>query len=195
VLAQLAEDIEAAGGLSKFDENKSQGLSELLDHRSITLQEPECYGIRGSEQRKKISQKVKRWKIQTKRYLTDLEKFEVKPFASRKATRGTARTASAPGTAEEFESYLNGFESLTIKAGSRGDTESMSDLDQDEFQEPALKRNKSRTGQELPSRANMSSNMSSTRVIRINPDRIGKKSMKLAQRCCCFCICITPLTS
>jgi hypothetical protein len=186
-LAQLAEDIEAGGGLSKFDENKSQGLSELLDHRSITLQEPECYGVRGSEQRRKISQKVKRWKSQPKRYLTDLEKFGVKPFAS--------RTASARGSAKEFESYLNIFESLTIKAGSREDTESLSDLDQDEFQEPALKRSKSRTGQELPSRANMSSNMSSAKVIRINLDRIGKKSIKLAESCCCICICITPLSS
>jgi hypothetical protein len=189
-LAQLAEDIEAAGGLEKLTAT-SQGLRELLDHRTIELDEPDCYGIRGSDQRRKISQKVQRWKTGPEKYLADLERFGVKPFGTKKAARDTARTASAPGAAEEFESYLNGFESLTIKAGSREDTESMSDLDQEEFQEPALKRIKSRTGQELPS----STNMSSTKVIRINLDRIGKKSMKLAESCCCICICITPLSS
>jgi hypothetical protein len=62
ILKQLAEDIERAGGLESLS-RRAQGLADLLDYRFTTLAEDQCgYGKRGSDQRKKISNKVQRWK-------------------------------------------------------------------------------------------------------------------------------------
>ena len=84
---QLAEDIEAAGGLRIFDKGKTQGLSELLDHRAITLEEPEVFGLRGSDLRLKVRSKVNRWKQwDDKKYFAKLAQLGVKPAVARKKT-------------------------------------------------------------------------------------------------------------
>ena len=62
VQKQLLQDINNAGGLYDFDLGKPQGLAELLDHRSITLKQPQFYGLRASSQRRKVRNKVQKWK-------------------------------------------------------------------------------------------------------------------------------------
>ena len=81
---QLAEDIESCGGLKGFDSGKTQGIRELCDHRTYTLEQPEFYGEVGSEQRRKISQKVTKWKkLPETEYLQKLAFFQVTPYKQR----------------------------------------------------------------------------------------------------------------
>jgi hypothetical protein len=186
IVKQLAEDIEGAGGLDKFDEDKSQGLADLLDYRTIDLKEPVCYGQRGSEQRRKISQKVRRWKSKrSANYLKDLAKLGVTPSAARKGPNHHPKGAIArEQITEGVDSYLQGLESLTIKADSREEEVYMSDLEEEDFhQEPPRKRNKPRaivlqgTPQVLPAaRESAKTTMSSSnKIIKIDPRYPGKE--------------------
>lgn len=82
LLKQLALDIEAAGGIVEFDKGKNQGLNHLLDQRNLQL--GEVYGQRGSDLRRKISQKVAKWKkLDSTKYLTVLAKLGVTPKSAK----------------------------------------------------------------------------------------------------------------
>ena len=85
VLKQVAEDIEKAGGLKDFDAGVDQALSIILDGG-----DPECYGHRGDEIRRQLSQKVTQWKsLPHEKYLRILYKLEVTPAALRKKSEIT----------------------------------------------------------------------------------------------------------
>jgi hypothetical protein len=173
ILKQLAEDIEATGGLESLSK-KTHKLSELLDKRYST--EINCgYGKKGTEQRKKIRNKVQRWKDKSaEKYLQELKRLGIVPFLERSVAAGPRRRSEGTAREASVEDLL-GFESLTIKAPGKEEDESISDLEEDDLgKEPSLKRRKSQEVQELP--RTMSSN---NRVIRINPLEPGKKSGKI----------------
>ena len=94
---QLALDIEEAGGLRFFDKGKTQGLADLLDYRSVTLEQPEFYGLRGSEERRKVRNKVDKWKgWSEQKYLKKLAELGVKPASIRKQNPSKPRTPKTP---------------------------------------------------------------------------------------------------
>lgn len=98
---QLAEDIEASKGIKGFDAGKTQGIRELCDYRTYTLQEPEVYGTNGSEQRRKIAQKVNKWKtLPEAEYLKKLIDLEVTPYKQR-SKKGTSKSSSKKGKPKE----------------------------------------------------------------------------------------------
>jgi hypothetical protein len=154
IVKALLNDIERAGGISQFDLDQKQGLSKLLDHRSVTQDQPEYYGLRGTAKRAKISQKVKRWKAlinseEPQKYLKKLRKLGVEPaFATQEIVRIVLQRKGTFAAEEEatreailegssIETTLKGFESLTIVTTR----EEVSDLEEEEnFQEPPLKR-------------------------------------------------------
>lgn len=177
IVAQLAEDIEAACGLQNLDKKTGSSLAELCNYRSYKLGQPECYGLKGSEKRRKISQKVRRWKkLSQDKYLDRLRQLGIIQFEARQGTQAQ-RTVDT----DDIASSLQGLESLSIKAGSREDQE-VSDLEEEEFEGPPLKTRKPRgTVQELPPRrAIMSSSSSSNRVVKID-SHFGGKGLLLAQ--------------
>ena len=134
----LATDIENAGGLRNFDKGKTQGLSELLDYRSIVLKEPEYYGIRGDTQRRKISQKVRTWKsLDQQTYLKKLKNLEVVPAA-----------ATAKGIVSNDSALTKRFESLVVDShrgshsGSRSPDSDLSDSDHHSKPRPRKRSNR-----------------------------------------------------
>jgi hypothetical protein len=112
---ELAEDIERAGGIAKLkQEDKKQALSELLER----LNKPECYGVKGSEQRRSISQKVARWKRRDPdQWLAKLKELGVQP-AQKRETREV-------GIEERLQN-------LSITARTRHSEEEVSDLEDGE---------------------------------------------------------------
>jgi hypothetical protein len=78
-LKQLAQDIEQAGGIQNFDDHVSQALSILLD-----AGDPEIYGRRGSNTRRRLTQKVNKWKsLSPEQYSSVLQKLYVLPYKLR----------------------------------------------------------------------------------------------------------------
>lgn len=156
ILKTLLNDIERAGGISQLGSDQKQGLSKLLDHRSINLEQAEFYGFRGSAIRVKISHKVKRWKTlinseEPQRYLKKLGNLGVEPAVAtsefvrialqRRGTIATEEEATREAIVEgsssiDTETTLKGLESLTIATAK----EDVSDLEEEDFQEPPLKR-------------------------------------------------------
>lgn len=95
-LKQLAEDIERAGGIKNFDKGLKQGLNILLDYRTYDEEDPECYGIRGSPLRNRISKKVAYWKkVPTEQYVKILGKLGVLPASHRSKDEVSQVTVSA----------------------------------------------------------------------------------------------------
>jgi hypothetical protein len=180
IVAQLAEDIEAACGLGNLDKKGRSSLSELCDYRSYILEQPECYGLKASDQRRRISQKVRRWKTLSRdKYLHILGKLDVLPFEERQGTKGTQARRTVD--TDNIDSSLQGLESLSIKAGSR-DQQEISDLEEEEFNEPPPKTRKPRyTVQELPPRAVIMSSSSSNRVVKMDSHSGGNGLLLLAQ--------------
>ena len=120
VLRQLADDIESAGGIQALE-----GLAKLLDYRSVVLNHPDCYGLRGTPRRRQISNKVDKWKrLSQHQYLVVLGNLGIQPFAERvakkspssigevanpkKVSRGASKVASprTPSSSTEIEESI-----------------------------------------------------------------------------------------
>ncbi|CAB9530957.1 hypothetical protein SEMRO_3138_G344360.1 [Seminavis robusta] len=115
---QLAEDIEAQGGIFGFDTGKAQGLSELCDYRSQDLGQPEFYGHRGSDQRRKISQKITKWKrLDQGQYLEKLSVLGVTPFKLRKTKEKGRRKKGLVPAHEKEPKELKLPETIEAKEG------------------------------------------------------------------------------
>ncbi|CAB9515386.1 unknown protein [Seminavis robusta] len=124
---QLAEDIESEGGILGFDANKAQGLSELCDYRTEDLNQPEFYGTRGSDQRRKISQKVTRWKkADPAKYLERLAVLGVTPSKLRKGKNKGSRKKGLVPQHKKKDRVPE-----TIEAKTVDDDISLDDLSQD----------------------------------------------------------------
>jgi hypothetical protein len=69
---QLLVDIQASGGIHRFDQGKPQGLNILLDKR------PHIFGIRGDTLRRKIQQRVRYLRVLDKhKYQSLLDQYNI----------------------------------------------------------------------------------------------------------------------
>ncbi|CAB9531777.1 hypothetical protein SEMRO_3970_G352260.1 [Seminavis robusta] len=90
---QLAEDIESAGGLWHFDKGKRQGVKELCDHRTYTLEQPEFYGELGAEEKDLPKAHLRKKKKRGSSLSTEKEKESTKTKTPKKPT--TKKIASS----------------------------------------------------------------------------------------------------
>jgi len=91
---ELAEDIEALGGIAHFKKQTGKDRSQLLS--KLCDKNPEVYGRRGDILRKQIRNRYQRWvKLYDSGTYTDkvLNRFEIKSYANRKKPSESGRAA------------------------------------------------------------------------------------------------------
>lgn len=113
---QLAQDIEAAGGIKLFKNKDGHRLSHLCDNRE------ELYGPRGDDLRQKITKKVYRWQLLDKDgvYIEKvLNKLQVKSFSTLQA-ENREKERAVSGTSRKQRKALPKA-NLSLSSSSSGD--------------------------------------------------------------------------